>query len=78
TSVRFGYSSMSTIAQSERRWQKEKILFFSLSFTKMHYHVLLALLGKAPGLDYEYQAVEVKEVAFRFDGVMRPAVESAS
>ena len=39
--------------------------------------VLLELIGKPQSADYEYQAVEVKEVAFRFDGVMRPAVESA-
>ena len=38
--------------------------------------ILLELLGKPYGSDYQYQAVEVKEVAFRFDGVMRPAVES--
>ena len=39
--------------------------------------ILLELLGKPYSSDYEYQAVEVKEVAFRFDGVMRPAIESA-
>lgn len=39
--------------------------------------ILLELIGKPYGSDYEYQSVEVKEVAFRFDGVMRPVVESA-
>ena len=39
--------------------------------------ILLELIGKPYSANYEYRAVEVKEVAFRFDGVMRPTVESS-
>ena len=39
--------------------------------------ILLTLLGKPPSSDYTFQAVEVKETAFRFDGVLLPTLETA-
>ncbi len=39
--------------------------------------IVLELLGKPPSSAYTFQAVEVKETAFRFDGVLMPTVETA-
>ena len=39
--------------------------------------LVLRLIGKQPTTDYEFSSVEVKETAFRLDGVLTPAAESA-
>ena len=39
--------------------------------------LVLKLIGKQPTTDYEFSSVEVKETAFRLDGVLTPAAESA-
>lgn len=40
--------------------------------------IFLELIGKQPAVPYRFSAVEVKETAFRFDGILTPAVESAN
>ncbi|MGB3296931.1 MAG: Rpn family recombination-promoting nuclease/putative transposase [Phormidesmis sp.] len=39
--------------------------------------LVLKLIGKQPTATYKFSSVEVKETAFRFDGVLTPAAESA-
>lgn len=39
--------------------------------------IVLKLIGQLPSHGYEFSSVEVKETAFRLDGVLTPKVESA-
>ncbi|MGD1897865.1 MAG: Rpn family recombination-promoting nuclease/putative transposase [Phormidesmis sp.] len=40
--------------------------------------IVLELIGQQPTVPYKFSSVEVKETAFRFDGVLVPKIESAS